>query len=436
MKQRLTATAVKHLKAPGSHLDGKGLYLQITDRGSKSWIFRFKDASGQTKSGSRYMGLGTYPEVSLDAARNAPAPAWSARRCREVLAAGHDPIAERERERAERVANAGRIPTFAEVVAEYLPLKSKQLTNAKNAAQWKTTLTEDAKALGPRPVDQIETADVIACLAPIWVTKNETARRVLGRVREVLDYSRVAHKHPAQNPARDSRAVFAALKAQFPQTKKKPKRKSHAALPWSRTGAFVADSRARKGTAARCLEFCILTAARTNEAIGARWSEIDFKAGTWTVPGSRMKSELLHTVPLTADTLAVLESQLGHDDVYVFPGDVSDSHLSNGAMAELVKEMHDKAYKGDGVGYVDPKQGGRRVTVHGMRSTFKDWYRNCAAMKYSDDASELALAHVNSDETRAAYARDELLAERTLLMAGWAKWCNTLPVTAGSTPNA
>jgi hypothetical protein len=175
-------------------LTAKGC-IESDGPGSKSWIFRFKDASGQTKGGSRYMGAWArilkYRSMLRATLRLL---AWSARRCREVLAAGHDPIAERERERAERHANGVKIPTFAEVVAEYLPLKSKQLTNAKNAARWKTTLTVDAKALGPRPVDQIETADVIACLAPIWVTKNETARRVLGRVRE-LDYSRVAHRY-------------------------------------------------------------------------------------------------------------------------------------------------------------------------------------------------------------------------------------------------
>jgi integrase len=186
--------------------------------------------------------------------------------------------------------------------------------------------------------------------------------------------------------------------------------------------------------AARALEFTILTACRTREVIGARWDEFDLDENLWTIPEARMKAELAHRVPLSPAALAVLEGQKGVDDVFVFPGDKAGSHLSNGAMAELVKEMHAKLKKADNVGYVDPHQSNRRASVHGMRSTFKDWYRSNRATKYPDEIAELALAHVNDDKTRNAYARDDLLPIRAQLMDDWAAYCQTKPAKGNVTP--
>jgi integrase len=155
-------------------------------------------------------------------------------------------------------------------------------------------------------------------------------------------------------------------------------------------------------------------------------------AAEWRIPAERMKSDLMHTVPLTPAVVELLEAQKGHDDVFVFPGDAAGSHLSYGAMLELVKDMHTAAKKADGIGYVDPKQGNRRITPHGFRSSFKDWCRNSKGA-YPDEVSELCLAHVNSDETRAAYARDELLPERAKLMQDWATFCTTKPAKGNVT---
>jgi integrase len=393
-------------------LDGKGLYLQVTDRGSKSWIFRYKDASAQTKSGSRYMGLGTYPEVSLDAARNAQAPAWSARRCREVLAAGLDPIAERERERAERRANGVRIPTFAEVVAEYLPLKSKGLRNAKHAAQWKTTLATYAASLDDRPVNEIAPDDVLAILSPIWVSKNETARRVRGRIQEVLEYAKACKHRTGENPAHLD-VLRPSLKALFPGFKRTVEH--HAALPWQKVGAFMVELRKREGMAARALEFAILTAARSGEVRRATWDEFDLNARLWTVPATRMKAGKAHRVPLSDAACALLTAlprYEGTDLVFPAPG---GGPLSDDVLATLARGMAD-------------------AVPHGFRSTFKDWYRNMRATKYPDEIAELALAHVNSDKTRAAYARDDLLPLRAQLMADWSAFCaKPKPPTASIT---
>ncbi|WP_026329825.1 site-specific integrase [Thioalkalivibrio sp. ALE12] len=390
LAEEKTALAVRRLTRPGEHSVGgvAGLRLRITETGRKYWLLR-------TRMAGRYreIGLGPYPEVSLARARE------TASDMRQAIREGRNPLAERqERQNALLVANAKAL-TFDECAARYLTSKAAEFRNAKHAAQWKSTLSSYASPiLGPLPVDTVELPHVLQVLEPIWREKPETASRLRGRIEKVLDYATVSGFRQGDNPARWRGNLDAIL----PAPSKLKKVKHHRALPWPELPAFMAAVRDREGIAARALEFTILTAARSGEVRGAVWDEIDLAAGTWTVPGERMKAGKEHVVPLSGPALALLEHLPRMEGTpYVFPAPKGGS-LSDMALSALMRRME-----------VD-------ATPHGFRSTFRDWAAE--ATSYPNEVCEMALAHVIPNAVERAYRRGDLLEKRRALMQEWAEF--------------
>lgn len=383
---RLSARRVATVTEAGYYADGGGLYLQVTPGGSKSWIFRF------TRGGKTHdMGLGPLHTVGLAEAR---AEALLARKAKQ---GGINPLDAR---RAALAAKAG-IPTFAEAAAEYIAEQAKGWTNAKHADQWTNTLEAYAMpTIGSKPVDAIDTNDVLAILRPIWETKTETATRVRQRIEAVLDAQYAARHWDKMNPAR-WRGHMDKLLAKPSKVRKV---RHFPAMPYAQLPAFMAKLRANNYTAARALEFLILTAARTNMVSNACWPEI--AGDMWIVPAARMKAGREHQVPLSRAALALLESLPRiKGSAYIFRGDRGlKAHMSNAAMDALLERM----------GYA-------HVTVHGFRSTFKDWAAE--QTDFPNEVSESALAHIVTSKTEAAYRRGALLKKRRQLMTAWAEYC-------------
>jgi len=382
---RLSARRVATVAEPGYYADGGGLYLQVTATLSKSWIFRFTRA-GKTRD----MGLGALHTVSLVEARAAALLA------RKAKLEGIDPL------EARKAANATRasIPTFAEAALEYIASQRKSWTNPKHAAQWQSTLELYAfPFIGSKPVDAIDTADVLEILRPVWETKTETATRVRQRVEAVLDAQYAQRHWDRQNPAR-WRGHLAKL---LPKPSSVRAVRHFPAMPYLEMPAFMATLRADTAISARALEFLILTASRTNMVSKARWLEI--AGDTWTIPKERMKAKRVHPVPLTDAAIAVLErTPRLRGGLFIFPGDRGlKAHMSNAAMDKLLERI-----------------GFARFTVHGFRSTFKDWATE--RTDFPNEVSESALAHVVKDKTEAAYRRGDLLEKRRQLMQAWADY--------------
>ena len=403
MAGKLTTLKIKSLNKPGRYGDGDGLWLQVraaatagTGRSaSRSWLFRFMLAGK-----ARQMGLGSSSNVSLAEAREAASTA------RQLLAKGHDPIEHRAAEVAAKAA-AITIITFKEVAEHYLAQNEAAWRNAKHRWQWRQTLEKHVyPKIGELPVDQITTAHVMMILEHLWGNVPETASRLRGRIEAVLDYAKARDWRAGENPARWRGHVSNML----PRRNKARSVKHHPALHWRDIGAFVAALRKIDGTAALALEFTILTAARTGETIGAEWQEIDFASGVWTIPKDRMKAGNEHRVPLTTVALKVLQraDELRGDSRYVFPGSQIGRPLSNMAMTMLLRRMK----RSD-------------ITVHGFRSTFRDWAAE--ATDHSGEVAEAALAHVVADRVEAAYRRGDLFEKRRLLMQDWTKSCASAP---------
>ena len=409
---KLTAAAVRAAKHPGSHgrpiriADGDGLYMQITFAGARSWIFRYTIAGRE-----RWAGLGSAELVSLAEARRL------ALECRRALAAGRDPIEER---RAERRRRAPADRSFAAAARALLEAKRPGWRNPKHAAQWARTLEAYAfPVLGDLPVERIGTEQVLEVLRPIWTRVPETAQRLRQRIEAVLDWA-VAHgwlPPGTPNPAR-WRGHLAAL---LPPPRRVKAVRHHPALPWPRMPAFWRALAERPGIAAAALRFAILTAARSGEVRLATWAEFDLEAAVWTVPADRMKARRTHRVPLAPEALAILETMrplARGPGSLVFPGAVNGRPLSDMALSAVVRAMcFDGLEPGEPPRWRDPE--GRAAVPHGVRATFKDWSR---AHGWPDHLSEAALAHVDKDKVRAAYARGDLLEERRPMMAAWAKF--------------
>ena len=338
---RLTAIAVAKKSAKGRYADGGGLYLQVGEKGGKSWMFRY------SRNGKEHeMGLGSVITFSLAEAR------LRANRCRQLLADGIDPLAERKEKRASALVEATNTRAFDECTASYIRAHRPGWKSPKHGEQWKNTLgTYASPVLGALPVRAINTSLVIKVLEPIWASKNETASRVRGRVERVLDWARARGYRTGENPAR----WRGHLDKLLPPPRKVQKLAHHAALPYRQIGEFIRQLRSNEGVAPRALEFAILTAARTGEVVGARWSEFDLDAGVWTVPAERMKANREHRVPLSTTAQSVLARLLREGD-YVFCGASRNRPLSNMAMLALLRRM-----------------GREDLTVHGFRSSFRDW---------------------------------------------------------------
>ena len=399
MAEKIAALFVKHVSRPGKYSDGGNLYLQVrkatrkspSDDVTKSWLFRYARFGKDT-----WMGLGPYPDVSLSEARSL------ATRERKKILQGVDPLTDkRARKIAARVAHDNML-SFAECAELYVESQAPGWSNPKHIEQWRSTLKNLAgPTIGHLSVDQIDTALVMRCIEPIWTTKTETASRLRGRIEAVLDWAAVRGYRKGDNPAR----WRGHLDKLLPRPSQVSRVKHHPALPYTEVGAFMQQLRGNPGIASRALELTILTAARTNEVIQARWSEFDLDLKTWIVPAERMKSKREHRVPLSDAAVSALKTVKGRSKRYVFPGLKHGSHLSNAAMMQVLKRLERAG-----------------ITVHGFRSTFRDW---CAeSTNYPADVAEMSLAHTLRDKTEAAYRRGDLFEKRARLMADWARYCS------------
>lgn len=383
---KLTARTVQTLAKPGRHSDGGGLYLSISKDGRRRWVFFYKLNGRQ-----REMGLGPVGDVALTRARDLAAE------CRRDLADGRDPI---ERRNAERQRDKP-VPTFGQVADELLKELESSWKNEKHRYQWRRALEVEAKSLRALPIDKVGVEDVLKALRPIWREKPETAARVRNRIERVLDAGKALNHRSGENPARWRGNLDALL-----GKRDKSKKKHHRALPIDDTPGFIADLRVQGGMSALALEFTVLTAARTNETLGATWLEIDRAKKLWRVPATRMKAQILHEVPLSARALEILdEAAEGRDlKLYdpIFHGSRPSKPLSNMAMAMVMRRME-----------VD-------ATPHGFRSTFRDWAGD--RTKYPRELSEHALAHQIGDDVERAYRRATALEKRRKLMIDWERF--------------
>ena len=399
----LTVKGVARLSAAGRYRDGPdhpGLYLQITPAGVKSWTLRF-ERNGR----ERWMGLGPFHTVGLAQARE------RARAARLQLLDGIDPIDHRRQSREARDVEAARHKTFFEVAQAYLAAHDGDWKNAKHAAQWAASFTTHCKPIAHLPIAAIDTTHILEVLRPIWHRTPETASRVRGRIERVIAYA-VAAKYrkredgnPAQWDGHLRELLGSKSAAQRAKRERSGKDGHHSALPYAELPAFMATLRARTSILARALEFTILTSARTAEVIGAPWTEIDLDARTWTVPAERMKAGKRHVVPLSDRALAILRAlPREHGSPYLFIGARKRAPLSNKVLLKLLNGLRPG------------------ITVHGFRSTFKDWASE--RTNYPREVSEMALAHAVGDKVEAAYRRGDLFAKRQQLMAAWETFCS------------
>lgn len=388
--------------APGYHPDGAGLYLQVSPTGSKSWVFRY------TLNGrSREMGLGSFGTFSLAEARERAAAQ------RKLLADKIDPIEARDSLRRTATAEAARAVTFQVEAEAYIEAHRSGWKNAKHADQWGSTLETYAYPfIGKQLVSDIDTALVMKCLQPIWTTKTETASRLRGRIEAVLDYATTLKHRTGDNPARWKGHLDNLL----PARSKVSKAGNHAALHYTRAGEFMQKLRAEQGVAAKAVELIVLTAVRTSEAFNAKWDEFDLDAGLWVIPKERMKAAREHRVPLSRPALKVLRHMATLSTTgYVFPGAKEGRPLSNMAGLQLLERM----------GYGD-------YTVHGFRSSFRDWAAE--QTNYAREVGEAALAHTIRDAVEAAYRRGDLFEKRAKLMQAWADYCGRVLEAGTVTP--
>jgi integrase len=312
--------------------------------------------------------------------------------------------------------------TFKEASERAHKVRAAGYRNVKHAADWLSSLERFAfPVIGSMPVAEVEVAHVQRVLEPIWEDRTETATRLRQRMESVFSWATVAGFRSGDNPARweDN------LKELMTAPSKIRQHKNYAALSWQQVPGFMDGLRKRKGVSNRALEFAILTAARSGEVRGAKWTEIDLDKKLWTIPADRMKAKKKHEVPLSPEAVRLLSALPRHKSGYVFPA-ARGGKLSDMSLAAPIKRMHEGEASAGRAGYADPTQLNEKghakiVTQHGFRSSFKDWARN--ETRYPDEVSELALAHVNSDATRAAYARDGLLQQRRKLLEQWAKYC-------------
>ncbi len=398
----LSAEGIKHLKRPGRYADKDGLYLNISKDGSKSWLYRY-----QSQGKRRWMGLGGYDSISnsLKIARR------KAAEFRVVVNEGRDPLAERaaraEQQRLEgeqlKLAKARSEKTFEVVAGEFLDAKSHEWSNAKHRQQWRNTLSQYVyPILGVKPVAEITHHEVLAVLEPHWSTKNETMTRVRQRIEAIFDFAIAMDYRYEPNPAEWKTRLKPLLpspaKIQF------SKRRHHPALPYDDMPVFFLDLQARDGLASKALVFTILTAARTSEALQAEWAEIDLTNRIWVVPRSRMKAGKEHRVPLS-DPVVDLLASLPRVNSYVFPGSKFGRPLSNVAMLNVLRRM-----------------GRQDITVHGFRSTFRDWVAE--QTHFPARVAETALAHQLKDNAERAYQRGDLIEKRVQLMQAWANYCS------------
>jgi integrase len=388
---RLSALAVKKATAKGLYADGGGLYLQVSTGGAKSWIYRFT-----LLSRSRDMGLGSVKDVSLAEARDRAAEA------RRLRGQAIDPIEARRAKQAQARVEAAKTITFKKAAEGYIDAHKAGWRNPKHRQQWSNTLATYAEPIfGSLPVSDVDTGLVLKVIEPLWAGKSETANRLRGRVEAILDWAKVRGYRTGENPAR----WRGHLDKMLPKPSKVRAVRHHPALPHTQVAAFMTALRKQEGIAARGLEFLILTAARTSEVIDLEVSEIDLSEKVWTVPAERMKGGRVHRVPLSPAAVGLVK-KCGVTEGLLFPSSRRGKPLSDMSLAAVLKRM-----------------GRTSITVHGFRSSFRDWAAECTM--FHREVVEAALAHVVDNKVEAAYRRSDLFNKRRKLMEHWAKYCET-----------
>jgi integrase len=378
LNARVVATITKH----GRHADGGGLYLSIAPNGGRRWVFLYRWHGKPTE-----IGFGSARDVTLARAREL------AGRARAKLAEGINP-------KDARGTSKG--ATFGECADRVIEAMRPSWRNRKHAAQWEMTLREYAAPLRRLPVDNITTDDVLSVLKPLWNDKPETGSRLRGRIERVLDAAKAQGLRSGENPAR-----WRGHLDQLLPKRQRLTRGHHAAMPYAKLPTFMSDLQGRQGTAALALEFAILTAARSGEVLGARWDEFDLDEAVWTVPAARMKAGREHRVPLSRRALKIAKMmhEAGNGD-FVFQGQKPGRPLAVVALETVLHRMKVE-----------------NATVHGFRSTFRDWAAECT--NFTNEVCEAALAHVIENRAEAAYRRGDLFDKRRKLMEAWAAYCAT-----------
>jgi len=388
---RLSNLKVERAKQPGMYADGGGLYLRIAEGGSKQWIYRYT-----TNGHNRDMGLGPVRLLTLAEARE------RAREAGKLRLDGIDPIAHKHAQRGAAMVAAAGAKTFKECAEGFIRDNEKKWTHPKHRRDWERTLVRFVfPTLGNLPVASIDTPLVLKVIKPLWERVPETASRVRGRIEAVLGWATVHHYRTGDNPARWRQHLEHAL----PSRSEIARVEHHAALPYIQVASFMEALRKDTGIPARALEFITLTAARLGEATGTTWDEIDLGARTWTIPAKRMKADKEHKVPLSNPAIAVLKAmrEIRQSDL-VFPGFKPGQPIGADALRELIKKL-----------------AGDAVTVHGLRSTFRDWAADCTL--FPNELVEMALSHAIPSATEKAYRRGNMFDKRRKLMDAWAAYC-------------
>jgi integrase len=369
----------------------------VTGTGGRSWLYRYYLHGKEHR-----IGLGSASAVPLKLARQLASQA------RQLRATGVDPLAQkRERRTAHLIAEAKSM-SFQQCAENYITAHEASWRNPKHRQQWRSTLASYCfPIMGSLPVQAIDTDLVIKVLEPIWRDKTETASRVRGRIESILDYAKARNYRNGENPAR-WRGHLDMLLA---RPSKINGAAHHAALPYADIGEFMSDLRQRDSTSARCLEFLILTAARTGEVLGAQWHEFDLTAKVWTAPAGRMKSSREHRVPLSERAVEIVRlMQSRRENDFIFAG--RNGGLSNASLLAVLRNM------------------GRALTAHGFRSTFRDWAAE--QTNFPNEVCEMALAHAVGDKVEAAYRRGDLFEKRRRLMQSWSEYCARPSQAAGN----
>jgi len=386
----LSDREVKNLNKPDAYPDGNGLYLQVSNTGSKSWFYRY-----QVNNKGRKHGLGAYPTISLKSARE------RAEQCRQLRADGKDPIEYKRKIDADKKLEDAKAITFKECALAYIESHKEGWKNRKHEQQWRNTLETYAyPVFGDISVQKIDVGLVMNAIEPIWKKKTETASRVRQRIENVLDWARVRQYRTGENPARWRGHIENLL----PKRSKVQKVQHFEAMPYVDVPEYFRELRKVETLTAKALAFCILTTARNGTIRNARWDEIDWDTNTWTIPEEGMKAGRVHRTPLTPECLKILEEVKPFKvNDYIFPGLKRNRPLSNQALLKLLKTTHPT------------------LTIHGFRSSFSDWCAETTA--FPENLTEAALAHIVKDKTQAAYQRGDLFKKRIKLMDAWSNYC-------------
>lgn len=387
-RHKLTDSKIRSLTEPGIYGDGDGLYLRVQPSGGKSWVFIWRRFGTRREIGLGRYGPGAW-NVTLAAARA------KADEAREIIGAGGDP----KTDLAERKA-AQQVATFGKIADEYIDTMKPKWRGDKTVAAWERFANSYVIAIRKVPVDKVSTDDVVRVLRPLWHEKPETATKVRERIKLVLDHAKARGLRQGENPAQ-----WKGHLDQILPTPSKLVRGHHAAMPYIDLPAFLQKLRAVPGSGSKALEFTILTAVRSGESRGATWREIDLDAAVWTIPAKRMKTGKEHRVPLPDRALDILhEAKATAINDYVFPGQRENRPLSDMTLAKALKTA-----------------GGGDFTVHGFRSSFRDWVAE--ETHFQREVAEAALAHTVGDSVERAYRRGDALAKRRELMKAWATYC-------------